>query len=190
MNFNGTKKLITKRLILRKISSKDYRSGYLNYCSRDNVTRLLTWDTHSSEAATKEYYESEMKKYDNPGYYSWVITLKEDPENVLGCISSVKCNLEQGRIEIGYVLSDDYWYQGIMSEAFASVIKYLFENEDYNVIYACYLEENPHSGDVMHKCGLKYVHTENVFYAKLNRNVQMIYTEISKAEYLRKNHSK
>lgn len=184
MNFHGTKGLHTKRLILRKISVDDYKSAYINYCSRANVCRLLTWYPHDSEKDTKEYYESEIKKYNEPNYYAWVITFKDQPHDVIGCISSVKLNIENKEIEIGYVLSDDYWHQGIMSEAFAEVIKYLFLSEDFENIIACYLEENPHSGDVMHKCGLKYDYTKNVFYTKLNKNVQMIYMKLNKSDYL------
>jgi [ribosomal protein S5]-alanine N-acetyltransferase len=186
MIFHGTPKLITERLILRPIEQNDFKSAYKNYCSRPNVARLLTWDVHINEEATKEFYESQIKQYNNPYFYCWVITLKNDPQNVIGCISSVKYDILADEIEIGYCLGDDFWHQGIMSESFAAVIKYLFESEDFRKIYACYLEENPHSGGVMRKCGLKYVRTERTFYKKLNKDINMIYMDLSKIDYLRK----
>lgn len=183
MNFHGTKELHTNRLILRRILKDDYKSAYLSYCSRPNVCRLLTWYPHGSEQDTKEYYESEMKKSNQLNYYAWVIALKEKPQNVIGCLSSIMLDIKTSEIEIGYVLSDDYWHQGIMSEAFAEIINYLFASEGFESIIACYLEENPHSGGVMRKCGMKYDYIKTIFYPKLNKDVQMVYMRLNKSNY-------
>lgn len=59
-------------------------------------------------------------------------------------------------VEIGYCLGYDWWHQGIMTEAFEAVIRYLFEEVDVNRIAAHHDPRNPHSGDVMKKCGLQY----------------------------------
>ena len=92
-------------------------------------------------------------------------------------------DIKTSEIEIGYVLSDDYWHQGIMSEAFAEIINYLFASEGFESIIACYLEENPHSGGVMRKCGMKYDYIKTIFYPKLNKDVQMVYMRLNKSNY-------
>lgn len=57
---------------------------------------------------------------------------------------------------IGYCMSRRYWGQGIMSEAFNEVIRFLFEKVEFNRIEAYHYSENEKSGRVMQKCGLKY----------------------------------
>lgn len=43
-----------------------------------------------------------------------------------------------------------------MSEAFREIIRFLFEDVCLNRIEAYHDPRNPHSGDVMKKCGLLY----------------------------------
>lgn len=43
-----------------------------------------------------------------------------------------------------------------MTEAFKEVIRFLFEEVGVNRICATHDVNNPHSGDVMKKCGLKF----------------------------------
>ena len=43
-----------------------------------------------------------------------------------------------------------------MSEAFKEIIRFLFEDVGLNRIEAYHDPRNPHSGDVMKKCGLLY----------------------------------
>ncbi len=57
---------------------------------------------------------------------------------------------------IGYCLGDEYWHKGIMTEAFMRVIRFLFEEVDVNRIKSTHDVNNPNSGKVMLKCGLKY----------------------------------
>ncbi|MEG2709235.1 MAG: GNAT family protein [Vagococcus sp.] len=57
---------------------------------------------------------------------------------------------------IGYVLGEEFWNQGYMSEALSKVIEYLFEITDVNRIEAEYDVNNPGSGRVMTKAGMTF----------------------------------
>jgi ribosomal-protein-alanine N-acetyltransferase len=57
---------------------------------------------------------------------------------------------------MGYCISDDYWHQGYTSEALARVMEFLFDEIGYNRISAIHDVNNPNSGAVMKKCGMKY----------------------------------
>ena len=62
-------------------------------------------------------------------------------------------NGEKNRVELGWVLSDDYWGKGIMPEAARIVIKYLFD-EGFSRVQAFHNIENKKSGRVMQKVGM------------------------------------
>ncbi len=56
----------------------------------------------------------------------------------------------------GYCLSRKFWGKGIMSEAYAEVLRYLFEEVGFHRIESSHAVNNPASGRVMEKCGLRY----------------------------------
>ena len=53
MNKAGTQRIETDRLILRRFRSEDAEDMYANWASDPEVTRFLTWPTHSSVDVTK-----------------------------------------------------------------------------------------------------------------------------------------
>jgi ribosomal-protein-alanine N-acetyltransferase len=57
-----------------------------------------------------------------------------------------------------------------MTEAFKRVIRFLFDEVGVNRITATHDPRNPHSGDVMRKCGLRYEGTSR----QAGRNMQGI----------------
>ncbi len=61
--------------------------------------------------------------------------------------------------EIGYVLSRDYWGQGLAPEAVQTVICYLFEAEKLDFILVGHFNWNRQSRRVIEKCGFSYVKT-------------------------------
>lgn len=61
MNYKGTTKLETERLILRRFKITDADDMFENYASNDNVTKYMTWETHKDIDATKEYLQSLTK---------------------------------------------------------------------------------------------------------------------------------
>ena len=81
--------------------------------------------------------------------------LKEIGEPI-GSISVVEKNESINMLHVGYCIGSRWWHKGIMTEAFKAVIDLLFTETDVNRIEARHDPDNPHSGDVMKKCGLKY----------------------------------
>lgn len=151
---SGTRTIETDRLILRQAQPGDYEYAYKNWCSDPEVTKYLTWPTHQDEDETEEILDGWMDRYDEGNYYNWLIELKELGEPI-GNISVVQQNDKARKAHIGYCLGREWWHQGIMSEALAAVISFLF-HEGYLRIESRHNVDNPHSGDVMRKCGMKY----------------------------------
>lgn len=57
---------------------------------------------------------------------------------------------------IGYVLSETYWGQGLMTEAVKAVIDYVFTNTDIDILSAMHFPFNTRSKRVIEKCGFQY----------------------------------
>jgi Predicted acid phosphatase len=149
----GSKTLKTKRLILRKFKASDLDDCIKNWWNDEEVTRYMTWNPHNNREISKEFMNYNLINYGKYNFFQWAIVLKETKE-VIGSISAF--NADGKECEIGYCLAKKYWHQGIMSEAYSCVLDYLFNVINYEVVYARHDIDNPHSGDVMMKCGMKY----------------------------------
>ena len=155
MKFLGTKTLETERLILRKIKIEDAPIAFNNWCNSEKVDRYVLWEKHPNVDTTIDLYTKWIQEYDNEKTFRWIVELK-DTGDLIGTIDVSKRFVNHGSCEIGYCYSDKYWNKGYATEALKAVIKYLFEECDAELINADFLENNPASGRVMQKSGLKY----------------------------------
>lgn len=184
MNNLGTRKLETERLILRRIEQEDYKQAYENWCSREMVEKYVLWSKHANPDVTKKLYEKWISEYDDNETYRWIIEFKENKE-VIGTIDVSKKFLAYSTCELGYCLSDDYWNKGIMTEAIKRVIKFLFEECGAKTIWAEFLKNNPASGRVMQKVGMKYegILRKRVVDKEENRNDLLVYSILDSEYY-------
>lgn len=154
LKHSGTVALETERLILRRFTLEDAEPMYQNWAHDPEVTKYLTWPPHQDVDVSEEIIDSWVSQYEKGNYYNWAIELKELGEPI-GNISVVQRDDRARRAHIGYCLGKDWWHQGIMTEALGAVIKYLFR-EGYLRVESRHNVKNPHSGDVMKKCGMQY----------------------------------
>ena len=154
MNKTGTQRIETHRLILRPFRAEDAEDMYNNWASDPEVTRYLTWPTHRSVEVTRRVLEDWIPRYEDEGYFQWAIERKE-VSGVIGSIAVVKLDEETESAEIGYCLSRAFWGRGIMPEALRAVMDYLFDTVGLNRIAAYHDANNPKSGRVMVKAGMK-----------------------------------
>ena len=149
----GSKLFETERLVLRRHEFSDAEDMYNNYCGNDNVTKYLSWATHESLESTKDYLKSvALPKYEKENTYLWAIVLKETNQ-VIGCIEASNVDLQLKSVMLGWVLSENYWGCGIMTEAACVIRDYLF-SEGFVRIWAYHNVENLKSGRVMQKIGM------------------------------------
>lgn len=160
MNLIGTKELETDRLILRRLTKEDAKEAYNNWCSSDVVSKYVLWDKHKNVDETKKLFEMWEEEYNENDTFRWIVELKETKE-LIGTIDVVsKKFLKFSTCEIGYCYGEKFWNKGYGTEALKRVIKFLFEDVDLEVIFAGHLSNNPASGKVMQKAGMKYEGTE------------------------------
>ena len=73
----------------------------------------------------------------------------------MGTIGYMDYNEDNATVEVGYSLAHWLWNGGYMTEALSRVIAYTFEAMDVNRIEAQHELDNPASGRVMEKCGMR-----------------------------------
>ncbi|MGM9602615.1 MAG: GNAT family N-acetyltransferase [Faecousia sp.] len=155
LTHKGTQTIETPRLILRRAIREDAEPMFRNWASDPEVTKYLTWPPHESIEVTQKRLEIWLAEYDRNDHYQWMIVLKGLGESI-GSISVVCQNDRTEEAEIGYCIGSRWWHRGIMTEALSAVIEYLFEEVGMNRVAARHDPNNPHSGGVMRKCGMKY----------------------------------
>lgn len=155
MNHVGTQGLETERLILRRYTVNDAAHMYKNWASDPEVTRYLTWPTHTSEDVTRAVLEDWVPKYEQPDTYHWGLELKSAGE-LIGDIAVVDIDEEVGEAGLGWCMGRAWWGQGLMPEAAKAVLRYLFDEAGFNRVFAKHDIENPKSGRVMQKIGMTY----------------------------------
>ena len=155
MQHKGSVTMETNRLLLRKFTLQDSKSAFKNWTSDEKITTFLRWPTHQNIETTQEVIKSWVEQYRNPNYYQWAIVLK-DCNEAIGSIGVVMQNEDLDILHIGYCIGSAWWNQGITSEAFSSIIPFLFDEVKANRIESQHDPRNPNSGKVMMKCGLKY----------------------------------
>ena len=155
MNHLGTKKIETSRLVLRPFTKEDTQAMYNNWASDPEVTKFLSWPTYQSVEDAHAILNIWVPQYSDPTFYQWAIELKEIGQPI-GSISVVNQDGRVDMVEIGFCIGKIWWGQGIMTEALRAVMEYLFEEVGVQRIEAGHDPNNPASGAVQHKCGLKY----------------------------------
>lgn len=150
--------LETKRLKLVKISPEHAEDMY-SYSSDPDVTRYLTWSCHSSVKETERYIKLLQKKYTAGVFNDWGLIHKETGK-FIGTCGFTSFDHENNTAEIGYVLSKDYWGQGLAAEAAKCVMEFGFDNFGLSGFCAKCMEGNDASMRVMQKVGMSF---ENIY---------------------------
>ena len=143
----------TERLILRKMRMSD-AAGVHRYAKDPEVARHVLWEAHRSLWETRAYIRFLLYQYRNGDPGSWAIVLRESGK-VIGTIGYMNYSPDNATVEVGYSLSREHWGKGLMTEALRAVIGESFRVLQLHRIEAMHFTDNPASGRVMEKCGMR-----------------------------------
>ncbi len=155
MEHKGTKTIETERLILRRFNKNDAEAMFKNWEGDSKVTEFLRWSTATDISEAEQVLLEWTQGYEKLDFYQWAIVLKEIDEPI-GTISVVEKNESLNIVHIGYCIGSKWWNQGFTSEAFQAIIPFFFDEVGVNRIESQHDPNNPSSGKVMQKCGLRY----------------------------------
>lgn len=135
MKHCGTQRLETDRLVLRRYMPGDAAAMYKNWASDQEVTKFLTWPTHSSQEVSEGVTEDWVNQYSNENYYHWAIVLKDNGDEPIGDIAVVgmkesirnpnsgevmkKCGMKYE----GTLRSSDWNNQGVCDACYYALLK-------------------------------------------------------------------
>lgn len=149
--------LRTRRLTLRPWRETDLEDFY-EYARVEGVGQMAGWVPHTSTEDSRTILQSFIA-----GKKTFAIEYRGKAIGSIGIERYREDNYPelaplQGR-ELGYVLSKDYWGQGLMPEAVQAVIGYLFDTEGLDFLLVGHFDWNRQSARVIEKCGFRYIKT-------------------------------
>ncbi len=149
----NTPKLETARLILRKFTEADIEALYL-LLRDEEVNKFLPWYPMKNIEEIKKFYEERYAaKYAQPQAYAYAICLKSNNDS----IGYINIEMEESH-DFGYGLHKEFWHKGIVTEAGEILIQQV-KRDGISYITATHDVNNPHSGRVMQKLGMKYCYS-------------------------------
>lgn len=149
----NTPTLETERLILRKFTEDDIEALFF-ILKDEEANKFLPWYPMKDMEETRKFYEEEYAaKYEQPQGYAYAICLKSS--NVP--IGYINVDIEEAH-DLGYGLRREFWYKGIVTEAGKAVVEQV-KKDGVPYITATHDKENPRSGKVMQKLGMKYCYS-------------------------------
>ena len=155
-------------LVFRPFEYTDAQIIYNNWGKFDDVSKYVTWWSHSCINDTIKYVNDVIFKYaSNSDYMEWLVCLRETGEPI-GAISIQK---PHGKWIVGYNFAKSQWHKGYATEALSRIIEFSFLHRNIPAIYSSHLEENKASGYVMKRNGLTYEKTESIIIKNVETNL-------------------
>lgn len=165
MDHRKTQMLETERLILRRFTEGDLEAIFKLFKDEDVNTYLPWFPLKSIEEARFFYEERYQKAYSRPIVYRYAICLKTD----LIPVGYIHVSTDDS-YDFGYGLRKEFWSRGIVTEAGNAAINRLRE-DGLPYVTATHDINNPRSGQVMKRLGMKYQYTYEEQWQPKNRLV-------------------
>lgn len=154
IEFDEFPTLRTERLVLRKMTLDD-AEFYLRNFSDPTVVELTGFEPPKDlESAREELKEYCIDIFTSNAGIRWGITLRGSPE-LIGTCGFYKWVKRAYHAEIGYDLLAEHRDKGIMTEALAAMLDYLFGTVGMNRVYALIDPRNEASIGLVEGLGFK-----------------------------------
>jgi len=145
--------LTTDRLTLRPFVQTDARAVQA-LCGNWNVARMLAVVPHPyPDGLAEDWIAGQADKRARGEEY--VFAIEHDGE-VIGAVGlERRSHTRRDIYEIGYWIAEEWWGQGLASEAAGRVVRYAFDELGVTRLTSGHFDENPASGKVLAKCGFQ-----------------------------------
>lgn len=147
---------------MRKFELRD-ADELFRILSDEEVNRFLPWFPHKTREETLRFLQdSVFADYDKAIAYRYAVILRSE-SRVIGYLSFLGIDEKERSGDIGYGLLREYWGKGIMTEAVKALL-FRLKADGFRYATATHDVQNPASGRVMQKCGMRYVCTYPEFW--------------------------
>ena len=145
--------LATPRLHLRAFAEGDIARLVALAGDYEVAKNTLNIPHPYTEADAWHWLHLTQQGYAQQSAYAFALELRATGEFVGGMGLTLEPRFD--RAEAGYWLGQPYWGRGLATEALAGVLRFGFEVLNLNKIYATHIAQNPASGRVMQKNGMR-----------------------------------
>ncbi|MDQ2656419.1 MAG: GNAT family N-acetyltransferase [Bacteroidota bacterium] len=157
----------TDRLLLQRLRYEDAEEIFYAYASKPEATKFLSWITHRSVDDTRAFLGYAVESWNLGTDYSYSIRLKNGM--LIGSIGLVH---DDGKVQVGYVLSPAHWNKGYMTEACRNVLSVLRRIHGIYRIGTFVDADNIASVKVLEKCGMTEEARLRKWFRFVNQNNQ------------------
>lgn len=175
--------LKSERLVLRPFKLSDPEIVKNLAGNKDIAATTLEIPHPYPEGLAEEWISKHEQMRKNGSQLVFAITFENILIGAIGCVINKNFN----NCEIGYWIGRPYWGNGFATEALGQVIKFGFEKLSFNKIHAHFMENNPASGKVMIKNGMKHEGTLKQHIIKDGKYLDIILYGILKSEFTERN---
>ena len=176
---NRTPQIETSRLTLKAVRIEDAADIYA-YARNPNVLRYTTGTTPREFAETEVFVRGLANQ--SAGAFAWTIRRKGHSV-VIGVVEfGTQDNGARGSVD--YALSEEYWNQGIMTEAVRAVLDWAFQTlPGLNSVSSSAMTANPASTRVQEKCGMQFVRREYRKWKKFAEPAELAVCMVTREEW-------
>ena len=172
----------TERLILRELIETDapsYEKYFADYEVIRHLTNSVPWPY--PEGGALSFIQSGVMPQQGISKWVWAITLKDDPDNLIGAVELLAIASPSNR---GFWLGQPFWGKGYMTEAVFSINNYAFEHLGFERLIFANAVSNKRSARIKEKTGARFIGVEPVQYVDPLLTQRELY-ELTKEEWLK-----
>jgi ribosomal-protein-alanine N-acetyltransferase len=147
--------ITTERLILRPYRPEDAADIQRLIGERDVVATLANVPYPYEEGMAEEWIGGRQESFEKGKTVDLAITHRQEGF-LIGSVSLNDIDWQSQRAEIGYWIGKPYWGKGYGTEAARAVVKYGFETLGLHRINGRHFGNNPASGRILKKIGMKH----------------------------------
>ena len=129
----------------------DLATALSNKKIQDKLRDGLPYPYTEQDAAD---YISAMLSAKEADTFAFAVTMENRAIGSIGVFRQANIHRQTG--ELGYYIAEEYWGNGIMTEAVKQICEYVFKNSDILRIYAEPFADNIASCRVLEKAGFQY----------------------------------
>lgn len=178
--FSPLPEIQTDRLLLRQIKLSDAPEVfYLR--SNPEVLKYIGKEPCQSIKEAAAFIGKVLTDLEAGDGVAWAITLKDDPEIMIGHIGFWRMDKPAFRAEIGYLIHPQHWGKGLIKEAIKATLQFGFQTMNLHSVEARISPQNLASAAVLEANGfIKEGHLKESFCFREKFEDTVIYSILNK----------
>jgi ribosomal-protein-alanine N-acetyltransferase len=125
------------------------------------VRRYLFDDRPVSREAVAEQIDASTRSFATLGFGQFALATLEAPESLIG-FAGMRPIAGGGRVELLYALAPEWWGAGLATEAASAVLRFAFEDQGLQEVFAGADAPNRASFRVMERLGMSFDHDAEI----------------------------